>query len=316
MRRALVTGASGFLGAHLCAHLEAMGWTTVPAMRAGSDGWRLARLGVKALPVDLDLTDGEAAMAATLRRHDVDVIVNVAGYGVDYRQQDFRQAALVNSVGVTRLAAAAAAAGVPRFVQIGTAYEYGVAEGAIGEDALLAPKGVYGTTKAAGSLAALAAGEDHALSVTVLRLFPFYGPLENETKLVPMLIGAVAAGRTVPMTPGAQIRDYAHVSDICAAIQAVLEADPAMVAGHALNIGSGAAITLRDFCESVVAAAQNVLSRGGAPVCLWGAKPYRDDELMSLVADTALVRSLVNWQPKITLAQGVRAMIQQDGSLS
>ncbi len=285
-------------------------------MRAGSDGWRLARLGVKAVALDLDLTDGEAAMAETLRRHEVDVVVNVAGYGVDYRQQDFRQAALVNCVGVSRLAAAAAAAGVPRFIQIGTAYEYGVAEGAIDEAALLAPNGVYGTTKAAGSLAALAAGADRDLSVTVLRLFPFYGPLENETKLVPMLIGAVAAGRTVPMTPGAQIRDYAHVSDICAAIQAVLEADSVALAGRALNIGSGAAITLRDFCESVVAVTQNVLSRAEAPVCLWGAKRYRDDELISLVADTALVRRLVNWQPKIALAQGVRAMVQQDGSLS
>ncbi|MFX5085079.1 NAD-dependent epimerase/dehydratase family protein, partial [Acinetobacter baumannii] len=85
--RVLVTGSAGFLGAHVAARFGHAGWTVLAAGREGSDGWRLARLGVAAEPVRLDLTASGEEIAAAVAGARPDLIVHCAAYGVDYRFQ-------------------------------------------------------------------------------------------------------------------------------------------------------------------------------------------------------------------------------------
>jgi nucleoside-diphosphate-sugar epimerase len=74
--RALVTGAGGFVGAHLCARLAADGWDVVGTVRPGAPAPRLAALGVEAELLPVDLTD-PVALADGARRADPDVVFHL-----------------------------------------------------------------------------------------------------------------------------------------------------------------------------------------------------------------------------------------------
>ncbi|MBC7281927.1 NAD(P)-dependent oxidoreductase [Hoeflea sp.] len=294
--RLLVTGASGFLGAHVAAGVQARGLDVRAAIRASSDRARLERLAPGVATADLDLTDRAADLAGALAG--VDAVIHCAAYGVDYRQSDFATALELNVAASMRLAEAAAAANVG-FVHVGTSYEYGSEDGTLAEDRRLAPTGIYGVTKAAASLALQDLARRAGAPVVVVRPFSMYGPLEGDHKFVPMVMAASREGRAVELTPGHQERDYLYVGDVVAACLDLATTEP-FPAGEIFNICSGQGISLRALASAAVKAAggdQNVLH--------WGEKPYRPGESMRVVGDPAKIEAATGWRATTPLDQGM-----------
>lgn len=298
--RVLVTGSGGFLGAHVAARFDQAGWTVLAAGREGSDSWRLARLGVAAEPVRLDLTASGEEIAAAVAGARPDLIVHCAAYGVDYRFQDVAASARTNLEGTLHLVRAAAQAKVGRIVHVGTCYEYGPSDRPIAEDAPPAPRSLYGITKAAATLAALGTAASHGLALAVVRPFGMYGPLENDTKFVPMILRACRDGRRTELTAGGQLRDYVYVGDVAEACLRLAElAD--FPAGEIVNLGSGAPITIRALGEAAAGAVGH-----GSDALVWGALPYRSDEVMSIVADAGKAAARLGWRASTPLDQGMQ----------
>lgn len=303
MPRVLVTGASGFLGAHVADLLARAGWDVLAGGRAGSVFWRLEQLGTPVRRIALDLDDEAETMTAAVRGAAPDVLIHCAAYGVDYRLQEVGRAVRANVEGTIHLVRAAAAAGTGRIVHVGTCYEYGPADRPIGEDAVLAPRSLYGITKAGGALAALGTAATLGAALAVVRPFGMYGPLENATKLVPSLLRACRDGARMELTAGGQRRDYTFVRDIAEACRRLAET-ASFPAGEVFNLGSGAPVTLRQLGEAAAA----VVGHGGDGL-LWGALPYRPDEVMNIVADTGKAASLLGWRATTTLADGLAATL-------
>lgn len=293
----LVTGASGFLGAHVAAGAGGRGLNVRAALRAASDRTRLDRLATGVDIVDLDLADRAADLDRALAG--VDAVIHCAAYGVDYRQSDFATALEINVSATMRLAQATADAGV-RFVHVGTSYEYGTEDGTLTEDRRLAPTGIYGVTKAAASLALQDLARRTGAPIAVVRPFSMYGPLEGGHKFVPMVMEASREGRAVELTPGHQERDYLYVDDVVSACLDLIAADP-FPAGEIFNICSGKGVSLRDLAGAAVAAAG-----GDAGVLHWGAKPYRPAESMRVVGDADKITRAIGWRATTTLQQGMK----------
>lgn len=305
MTQVLVTGASGFLGAHVAAGAQARGLAVRAALRASSDRYRLDQLATGVATINLDLADPAADLAGALAG--IDVVIHCAAYGVDYRQSDFATALVLNVAASMRLAEAAAMAGV-RFVHIGTSYEYGTEDGTLTEDRRLAPTGIYGVTKAAASLALQDLARRTGAPIVVVRPFSMYGPLEGDHKFVPMVMAASRTGRTVDLTPGEQQRDYLYVGDVVTACLKLAVATP-FPAGEIFNICSGRGIGLRALANAAVAAA------GGDPTMLrWGAKPYRPAESMRVVGDPAKVTAAIGWHAITSLDAGMAMTAAADAA--
>ena len=292
--RVLVTGASGFLGAHLCRVLAESGLAPVAGCRRGSDLWRLKGLAPDVPVAHLDLKDA-ASVAAALDEAAADAVVNCAGYGVNYNEQDYFEAYAINVAGAMNVARAALDRRI-RIIQIGTSYEYGDWPSDISEDFPLKPKGVYGKTKAAASLALSALAESQGSDLAILRLFSMYGPLEGIHKLIPGVISATHTGRAMDMTPGEQIRDYMYVGDAAMAVVNALQR-PSASAGKIFNIGSGQGIALRTLVSAAV---------GDAAEIGWGKRPYRPDEMMRVVSNPGLAAQALEWKARTPLAEGMR----------
>lgn len=283
-RRVLLTGATGLIGRHTVAPLEAAGFTVVTASRAKGD--------------DL-LVDPEGVVA----RAGADHLVHLAWH--DGAKDRWRAPANLDWVGASlRLLRAFAAAGGRRAVMAGSCAEYDwTGAGRLAETAALRPATLYGAAKAATGLAAVAGAPALGVSLAWARIFFVYGPGEPEGRLFGDILRGLAAGREVACTDGFQARDFLHAADTGRALAALL--------GSALegpvNVGSGRAVPVRDLIGALAQA------MGGADRIRLGARPRPAGDPALIEADVTRLADATGFRPDYDMAAGIRAVLAAEG---
>lgn len=307
--RIFVSGASGFLGAWVVRQARERAHEVSIGLREGSDRSRLDRLlraqgaiGPLPRPIQLDLGDVDRT---ELSGDDCDAIVHCAAYGVDYRQQDELQAVRVNVEGTLRLLRLARERGIPRFIHIGTSYEYGDGARPLGEDAPLHPSGVYGASKAAASLLLQQVWSGPNMpEVVVVRPFGMFGPGEGPHKLVPQVVRACLHGEPLALSAGHEERDYLYVGDVARCIVALCELEPSRLpVRQVLNLCSGEPVTIRQLVEQIAR------PLGGLELMRFGARASRPDAAPRIVGDPSRWRAFCRAAERPELAE-LTAMAQ------
>ncbi|HUR86498.1 MAG TPA: NAD(P)-dependent oxidoreductase [Solirubrobacteraceae bacterium] len=289
-RRVLVTGASGFVGAPALDELVRRGFDVHAVSRrlpadGGADGvtWHEADL--------LDATARGSLVGSVEASH----LLHLAWYAEPGAFWAARENAgwVAATVG---LLDEFAAAGGARAVLAGTCAEYDwTAPQPLAEDAPLAPATYYGVCKDATRRVAEGLAGRAGLSLAWGRIFFLYGPREDERRLVAGVARALVAGERAPTSAGTQLRDFLHVDDVAGAFAALLDST---VQG-AVNIASGAAVSVRSIAEQLAQAA-------GRPDLLdVGALPARAGEAAEIAADVARLRDEVGFTPGRSLADGL-----------
>jgi nucleoside-diphosphate-sugar epimerase len=296
MRRALVTGASGFVGRHAAAALEARGYEVHAVTRrsradtgAGDVRWHSGDL--------LDRAHTERLLRAVAPSH----LLHLAWYaepGLYWESPEndrWRRA----SVDLLR---AFAAAGGRRAVVAGTCAEYDWAaetEAMSERRTPLAPRGAYGAAKNALRRDLERWSAETGSSSAWARLFFLFGPAEDPRRLVPSVARALLSGRPAEMSTGRQVRDFLLSSEAAAAMAALLDGE---VTGP-VNVGSGYGVSVRRLVELVGEAA------GRSDLLRMGALPDRADEPPRVVADARRLQHEVGWGPSGELVAWVEETV-------
>lgn len=292
MKRALLTGASGFIGRHCLRPLLARGFEIHAVARQP----QAAEPGVTWHAADL-LRPGAARelVEAVRPTH----LLHLAWYVVPGKLI----AAPENFDWVTaslELVRSFADAGGRRLAVCGSGYEYDWSYGYCTEGLTpCVPDTVYGACKHAlhELVRTFAAGRQ--LSFAWPRVFFLYGPHEHPQRLVSSVIRALLRGEPAPCSHGRQIRDYLHVQDVADGLAAVLDSD----GQGAVNVSSGQAATLREI----------VLAIGrltGRPELIQlGAIPARANDVPLVVGANARAASL-GWLPRHDLESGLSHTIE------
>lgn len=170
-RRALITGATGFVGGHLAERLRSEGWELRAVVRPTSDVRRLRELGVELCPGDLGDVGGLRAAV-----DGVDVVYHLAATTFARSEAEFERANVEGTRNLT-VAVGAAERRPDRVVYLSSYAACGpaLANGARAIDETPAPLTAYGRTKLAGELEVRSA-EQFGTDAVIIRAPAVYGP--------------------------------------------------------------------------------------------------------------------------------------------
>ena len=283
-RRALVTGATGFVGGALVRRLARDGWT-VDAFVRTPEAALPAGVTAHVLP---GTVDDLIALVCELRpSHCFHLATAFRGV---HTPADIAPMIEANLTFGTQLAEAAARLPGVRFVNTGTAWQHYDAEP-------YSPVALYAATKQAFADVLVFYAEVEGLAVHTLELMDTYGPGDRRAKLVPFLLRAGADGTPVEMTDGTQLIDLLHVDDAADALIATADAP----AGHTYGARGDGAITLRELVDRFQRAT-------GLPLDVrWGVRPSRPREM---VRPWMTAEPPPGWSPRIGLDDGLRALVE------
>lgn len=301
MKRALVTGATGFVGANLARRLLADGHRVIALVRPRHDPWRLADLGARVEYLTADLSD-LAGLRQAIDRARPDWIFHLAVYGAYSDQADLDGMLATNLHGTINLVRAAGDVGCDVLVNTGSSSEYGLKTSAPDETTWLEPNSHYAITKAAATQYCSYAAQSTGRSIVTLRLYSVFGPWEEPRRLMPTLIRQGLVGRLPPLVGPAIARDYIYVDDVVAAYLLVASAGRNLEPVY--NVGTGVQTTLGE----VVAIARRHLPIADEPS--WGSMPPRTWDTTAWVADSHRLREQLGWSPAWSVESGFGAFVE------
>jgi UDP-glucuronate 4-epimerase len=317
MGAVLVTGAAGFIGAHLCQALLRRGEQVI-----GLDNLNpyydpaLKRARLRALTGDakgfvfhqLDLADHEAVLALLRANPGIDRIAHLgAQAGVRWSlEQPFAYTAANVTGQLAILEGIRRAEGrIRHTVYASTSSVYGsrpAGEVFRESDRVDHPASLYAATKAAGELMATTYVDLYGLKLTGLRFFTVYGPWGRPDMAYWLFTDAMLKGRPIRLfNHGRMRRDFTFVDDIVAGILAALDHPPAEPAHRVYNIGNSHPEELMHM----VATLERLLGVTAVKEML----PMQPGDVPATFADVSAMRRDFGWAPTTSLEAGLERFV-------
>jgi len=287
-RTVLVTGAAGFLGSNLCRTLKLAGarvFAVTRGPRPGTDGqleW-----------IQADCADSDA-LRSVLTAVRPQVIYHLTGHGDGSLDLGAVLPTLQNDlVTCVNMLATATEIGIDRMVLAASLEEPTRLEES--------PATPYAAAKWCCSAYAQMFHRVYHTPVTLVRPYMTYGPGQRPHKVIPSIILSILRGQAPELGSGRRPVDWVYVDDVVEGMIAAAEVSG--VEGVTIDLGSGAAVTIRKVAERIVA------MMGGPFEPRFRAHSDRPSEVIR-IADTATARDCLRWVSKTSLEEGLRKTIQ------
>ena len=296
MKRALVTGAAGFVGANLTRHLLTSGKEVHIICRPESNFWRLDDI-----KHDLQIHEGLLADADRLQAYIKAVkpewIFHLAAHGAYSWQNKLDQIIETNVIGTANLLNACVKTNCEAFVAAGSSSEYGYKDHPPLEDERVDPNSEYAIAKAAATHFCKLYAQKYGVPTAVLRLYSVYGPYEDKDRLIPTIITNGLQGKLPPLVDPGIARDFIYIDDVISAFMAA--ATQELKPGSIYNVGAGKQMTLRD----VVATARELFNIEQEPQ--WGSMPNRKWDTSVWVANNDRLKRELCWRQNYSFKEGL-----------
>lgn len=319
MKRAFVTGATGFTGSYLCKALINKGYSVKALVRTNSKKNSLEMLGVDLSKIEF--IEGDLAEPGSLRGKikDVDILFHVAAL---YRQEGVSKQMFyrVNVEGTRALLDEAVCSGVKRFVHCSTVGVQGeIKNPPATEDAAYNPGDHYQESKLAGEKLALSYFLDGRLNGVVVRPVGIYGP--GDTRFL-KLFRHVYRGKFRMIGRGNVLYHMTFVEDLVEGI--ILAGEARTGPGRVYTIGGSEYLPLKDLVAAIAGVLGKGVSRWHIPfwpvymvacVCELICRPLRiepplyrrrlDFFTKDRAFDISRARRELNYSPEVPLNEGL-----------
>ena len=275
--RVLVTGGSGYLGSFLIKSL-------------GKDAVTLSRTcGMKC-----DITDFRK-MKDCLK--DFDSVCHLAAkISVTESFENPYETFRINALGTLNVLEAALQNGIKNFVFISTSRVYGQPDYLpIDEKHPTNPLSPYGLSKLIAENICKYYSESFDMNIAILRVFNLYGPGQKTDLVIPTIVSQMNKD-FINLENLDNKRDFVYVDDVVNAIQKSIGRN------DTINIGSGKSHSIGEIIETI----SKIIGKN-IEVKLSGGK--RKMEIKEEVADIKKARSILDWEPKVELEDGLKRIL-------
>ena len=296
MKRALITGGTGFVGANLANRLVQDGCEVFLLLRPEANRWRLSDLSGHVTQVEADLRDREA-VEARVAAIKPDWAFHLGVYGAYPGEADLEQMVHTNILGTINLVQACVKSGTEALVNAGSSSEYGFKSMPPSETDLLEPNSHYAWTKAAATHYCRQVATQCDVRLTTLRLYSVYGPYEEPGRLIPTLVARGLTGHLPPLVSPDIVRDFVYVDDVVSAFVLAAQSrteEP----GQVYNVGTGVQTTLKEAVDIAV----RCMNISDTPV--WGTMAERQWDSTTWVSDSSKIQAELGWRPRFTFEKG------------
>src|SRR5438046_1661987 len=302
----LVTGGAGYIGSHMVLALAEAGESVVVIDNLSTGFSAFVPEGVTLFIGD---AGDENLVEGVIAQHKVESIIHFAGSVVVPDSMRDPLAYYRNNTMTTRsLLNTAVRCGVLRFIFSSTAAVYGNPDSVpVPETAPTRPLSPYGTSKLMTEIMLHDVATAHGMNYDVLRYFNVAGAdpqarvglaTVGATHLLKIAVEAATGqrakvdvfGTDYPTPDGSCIRDFIHVSDLAQAHRAALSYLRTGGSSMTLNCGYGRGYSVLETIEAV----RRVSMRNFAVQH----EPRRPGDIMTMVADTSRIRSMLDWTPQ------------------
>jgi dTDP-glucose 4,6-dehydratase len=303
MQRVLITGGAGFIGSHLCERFLADGCEVIcmdNLLTGSADNVAHLFSDRRFTFVQQDVTNYIHVKGS------LDAILHFASPAspVDYLELPI-QTLKVGSLGTHKALGLAKEKGA-RLLLASTSEVYGDPlvhpqnEDYWGNVNPIGPRGVYDEAKRFAEAITMAYRRTHGVQTRIVRIFNTHGPRMrlNDGRVVPNFIAQALRGEPITVYgDGSQTRSFCYVSDLVEGLVRLLRSEQP----GPINCGNPMEVTILQFAERIKA-----LTASSSPIVF---KPLPEDDPKVRQPDITRARTLLGWEPKVGLDEGLRHTI-------
>ena len=307
-KRALVTGAGGFIGSQLTESLVRDGAQVRAFVRYNSRGDAgLLRQLPKEITDELEIVAGDLRDTAAVDGAvaGIDVVFHLGAIiSIPYSYKHPMETAETNFMGTLNVLLASRAHDVRRLVHTSTSEVYGTAQFTpMDESHPLQGQSPYSASKIGADKLVESFYRSYNLPAVTIRPFNTYGPRQSARAVIPTIITQALTSDCIRLGNLEARRDFTYVRDT---VNGFLRAAHAPdVVGQEINLGTGADISVGDL-------AAEIIRQIGRPVEIATEsermRPEKS-EVQRLMSDNALARRVMGWEPVYSLEDGLRETI-------
>lgn len=307
-KKVLITGAGGFIGSHLTERAAELGADVTAFIHYNSrNSWGFLDSFSEDLKKDITVVTGDIRDTDAVRRasKNKDIILHLASLiGIPYSFVNPRDVVETNVGGTLNVLSAALEANVDRVVVTSTSETFGTAQYVpIDEKHPLQPHSPYAATKIGADKLAESFYAAYQLPVVVLRPFNTYGPRQSMRAVIPTIITQLFTGETVTMGNLKPTRDLTFVSDTVEGF--ILASRAPKIEGETINLGTGREISIGELAKVIAR-----LMNKGLRVRVDKARVRsKGSEVTRLVSDNTKAKKILQWEPKVSLDDGLMRTI-------
>ena len=165
-----------------------------------------------------------------------------------------------------------------------------------GNVSTIGPRGCYDEAKRFADALTMAYHREHKVETRIVRIFNTYGPRMrlNDGRVVPAFISQALKNKAITVFgKGTQTRSFCYVSDLIEGIYRLMMSDY----GLPVNIGNPAEMTMLQFADEIIRA-----TKSKSKIVF---KPLPQDDPKQRKPDISKAKKLLNWEPKVKLAEGM-----------
>ena len=300
-----ITGGAGFIGSHLTEKLLAAG-ARVAVIDNFLHGNKIEHIqGNRRLSIHVTDIRDTKAIPRIIKGKDL-VFHLAAVVGVEETQASPYEVLDVEIGGTVNVLKAAARHKVKRFIFGSSSEVYGDSSEPMKEKLRLSPKSTYAVAKLVGEEYCKAFYDRYGLQYTILRYFNVYGPRQDKRFVISRFIKRALDREVIYIYgDGKQTRDFTHVDD--AVNITIVAALNDKTLSEEINIGTGVSTSINNLARIIT---RSINSTVKEKYIDYDKTRPRTIEVFNRTADISKAKKILNYQPKISLDDGLNKLIK------